>query len=231
MIKSKWKEFAFIFVIIGSVQYIILTALAMYFYTGGTLSNPKSPGYNFWGNLFSDLSRTKALSGKSNFISCVITTIAGCILACSLLVFVLIFPSFFKDKNREKQLSNAVIIIGIITVILMFITFLTPWDIYKSIHIIFAVSYSVCGIFVLIICSAIIYMNENYPNIYAHNLVSYSIVAIVYTLLLIASPNLITTESLLFHATMQKISMYMFLTCFIIQGYGAWRMERIKVQY
>ena len=231
MKSSKWKEYAFIFVIIGSIQYIILTALAMYFYTGGTISNPDSPGYNFWANLFSDLSRTKALSGKSNLISYVITTISGCILACSLLAFVINFPSFFKDKNREKQLSDAVFMLGIITVVLMFITFLTPWDIYKSIHLTFAAAYSVCGIIVLILCSAIIYLNENYPNRYAHILVIYSIFAIVYTLLLIISPNLNTTEGIVFHATMQKISMYMFLTCFIVQGYGAWSMERTRIQY
>jgi hypothetical protein len=51
---KNWKR-AFIFIIIGSVQYVVLTFIAMLSYAGGSYINHNAPGYSFWSNYFSGL--------------------------------------------------------------------------------------------------------------------------------------------------------------------------------
>jgi len=99
-IRKNWIIFASLFIIFGPVQYIILTAVAMLFYAGGTLINPFSPGYYFWGNFFSDLGRIIALSGAPNNISFVIFTITALILSISFIPFAFTITSFFKSDRK-----------------------------------------------------------------------------------------------------------------------------------
>ena len=61
-----WKSWAYILMIVGSIQFIILTFIAMIFYEGGTYIDSSTTGYLFWHNYFSDLGRTVAHSGISN---------------------------------------------------------------------------------------------------------------------------------------------------------------------
>ncbi len=43
---KNWKEVAFVLSIIGCVGYVVLTTIAMFFYGGGSESNPNSPGFS-----------------------------------------------------------------------------------------------------------------------------------------------------------------------------------------
>ncbi|MFX0103654.1 MAG: hypothetical protein ACFFCS_29095 [Candidatus Hodarchaeota archaeon] len=55
--------------LLGCFQYVVLTAIAMSFYQGGTLDNPAAQGYTFWKNNFCDLGRTVSISGQENSVS------------------------------------------------------------------------------------------------------------------------------------------------------------------
>ena len=50
MISKDWRKGAFIYIIIGALQYIIFSGVAMLFYAGGTIVNPSTTGYSFWSN-------------------------------------------------------------------------------------------------------------------------------------------------------------------------------------
>jgi hypothetical protein len=52
----------------------------------------------------------------------------------------------------------------------------------------------------------------------------------LYTIVLLLLPKSITTEGIIIQATLQKFSHYLFICCFLIQGYGAWRLEQINVK-
>ena len=54
---------------IGSIQFIIIPIIAMFFYGGGTIWNHDAIGYTFWENFLSDLGRTFAHNGVENNIS------------------------------------------------------------------------------------------------------------------------------------------------------------------
>ena len=51
---------------IGLAAAVVLTAVAMFLYPGGTLFDRTSRGYSFFENSFSDLGSTVAWNGQSN---------------------------------------------------------------------------------------------------------------------------------------------------------------------
>lgn len=87
--------------ILGILQLLILSLVAMFFYTGGTLNDPHSLGYSFCLNKFSDLGMSISYSGKSNWISFWIfnpsLTLFGASIQYSPILPILLL---FSTKNR-----------------------------------------------------------------------------------------------------------------------------------
>ena len=226
---KNWRQKSFLFIIFGIIQYIIFTLIAMLFYAGGTLADPSSIGYDFWRNLFSDLGRIIAISGEPNTISYVIFTISAMIFAISFIPFTFALLEFFK---REKKQFNIIIIatgVGLITTSSLIGTILTPWDVFGELHLLFANIFNIMGSLVLLLYAIAILHNKNYPNIYAIVYIILLIFGIIYSIILMAIPKSISTEALTFQGTMQKISQYSFLLCFLIQGFGAWKIGNLTI--
>jgi hypothetical protein len=229
-ILKNWKIFASLFIIFGPAQYIILTALAMLFYAGGTLVNPFSPGYYFWGNFFSDLGRIIALSGAPNNISFVIFTITALILSFSFIPFAFAITSFFKSDRKLYLLVRVGSLFCLSSIIFLIGTILTPWDIFAKTHLIFANLFNVTGVLGIVFFTIAVLYSKDYPNLYAFVYIVLLIVGITYTIVLISLPKSITLEGLIIQASMQKVSQYSFLICFLIQGYGAWKLQKYKIK-
>ena len=224
---ENWREFAFFFILVGLIQYLIFTTVAMFFYAGGTLVDSNTTGYSFWSNFFSDLGRTQAHSGKSNFTCYIIFVITGSVMAGSIIPFSIAFPHFFKDNNKERQLSIIGSIFGIITAILMLIVvILLPWDIYYYEHILVVMMYALTGLVSIILFSIVMYLNSEYPNKYAYILMTYTVLSLIYTFVLFFGPDMNTADGLMFQATKQKIMTYAFIITFFMQGYGALKFAK-----
>ena len=217
------------FIIFGPAQYIILTAVAMFFYSGGTLINPLSQGYYFWGNFFSDLGRVIALSGAPNNISFVIFTITALILSISFIPFAFAITSFFKSDRKLYLIARIGSLVCLSSVIFLIGTILTPWDIFGKTHLLFANLFNVTGVLGIVFFTIAVLYNKDYPNRYAFVYIALLIVGITYTIVLISIPKAITLDGLLIQASMQKVSQYSFLICFLIQGYGAWKLQKYKI--
>ncbi|NHJ24734.1 MAG: hypothetical protein EAX89_09175 [Candidatus Lokiarchaeota archaeon] len=229
MMKLKnWRKNAFILMIIGPTQYIILTIIAMLFYAGGTLTDPSSPGYVFWGNFFSDLGRVIALSGDSNIISFSIFTITALILSFSFFPFSFAIPGFFRLDKKQFLLSKIGSLLGIICISFFIAGIFTPWDIFTSAHLIFSNLFNLTGVVVIFFYTLAILYNREYPNIYAYIYLTLFSFAIIYTIILLKLPKSITTEGLIIQVSLQKMVHYLFLVCFLIQGYGAWKQEKLN---
>lgn len=227
---KNWKKFASLFIIFGPVQYVIFTAVAMIFYAGGTIVNPLSLGYDFWGNFFSDLGRVTALSGASNFISFTIFTITALILSFSFIPFAYALPTFFKIDKKLYLITRIGSLICLISIFFLIATILTPWDIFSTTHLMFANLFNITGAIGVIFFAVAVLYNKNYPNIYALTYGVLLIIAIIYAIVLVVLPKSITPEGLTIQASMQKISQYSFLFCFLIQGYGAWKYQKSQVK-
>lgn len=115
MILKKGKHWAFLLVIFGCSQFIVLTIIAMFFYKGGTYIDPSSTSYLFWNNYFSDLGRSIAHSGASNKISFILFTITLSLWGVSQIPFFIAFPKFFFKTRKLKRISITGSIFGIFT--------------------------------------------------------------------------------------------------------------------
>ena len=228
MSEQNWREKAFIFGMIGTITYVILPLIAMVFYAGGTMINPKAPGYTFWANTFSDLGRTKGYSGKDNTVSMIIFIIALSVLGISLIITAIALPYFFRENSLEKWLS----IIGTFFLIIFGILFVgfafTPWDIYFNEHIavgqLSAYMVYIGGILYIIVA----FHNAEFPNRYAYTWIVILAVRVISLVILniygVWPPR--TTEELMLFTVGQKITTYIDMACFFYLNYVLW--EQIK---
>lgn len=229
MNNKNWNELSFKFLIIAILQFIVLSTIAMIFYTGGTKMDPNVSYYSFWSNFFSDLGRTKSLSGKPNLISCVIYIISGTILAISITPFTISMSQFFKETGLEKKLRILLIFFGIITSTFWIAAMITPWDLYGYTHLLLGIIYTTTGVMVLLLLAIMIFLNDSYPNKYAFILIYYFgiyVFNLLIVILLKYNPN--TISSLIIQATFQKIALYLFLGVFIYLGNGALKINKIN---
>lgn len=220
-----WHSWGYIIIIIGSVQFIVLTIIAMFFYKGGNYVNPSTSYYLFWYNYFSDLGRFIAHSGVSNIISSILFIITLALWGISHIPFYIAFPSFFKNSKKLKKLSSAGSIFGVFTGASYVVIAFTPSDILGFIHDIFVVLAFGSIFLCLILYSFTIFQDNNYPNFYAIILVISAIVLGIYYLSFFFVQTSDNSIKLLVAATGQKIMIYTLIICGIIQGYGALKQK------
>ncbi len=224
---KNWREWAFIFYMVGIIQYVILTFIAMLFYTGGTLVDPSAPGYSFWANWFSDLGRTKAYSGKDNSVSRVIFIITVSIRGISLIILAIAFPYFFRENRLENILSNIGSFFLVITGILVVGIAFTPWDIYFYAHVFFVGMVGWTGNIALILYLIVVFHNLKYPNKNALPLIVVLVVGFISSIILnlfaVPFTNISTTQELMVYTVNQKINGYTSMVCTFLISYGAWK--------
>ena len=199
-----WKKKAFLFIIIGGIQYIILIFVASVFYAGGTGNNPAIPGYSFWANSLSDLGRTVAYSGLLNTISMVIFTITTSIWGFSLILFFISFRSFFKEQKKLKISSTFGSLFGIVTGMCLIGIAFTPADVLGAPHMFFVYIGYTSILLVGILYTIALYWNQNFPKIYTCTFLIFTIIFFITTL--IALVGLGANQELL--AIGQKIGRY-----------------------
>ena len=118
--------------VLGLVQFLLFSTVAMFFYSGGTSWNNLAEGYTFWHNVMSDLGRTVSYSGSSN-------TVSSTIFNSSLMIFgvsiIIIYLNMSKSFLLSKNIVFYIKIIGIISGLGMIGVALTPDDILSDEHI------------------------------------------------------------------------------------------------
>jgi len=226
MVLKEWKSWSFIFIMVGSLQFIILTLIAMVYYKGGTYIDQSTSGYLFWNNLFSDLGRTIAHSGLTNRISFIIFTVTLLVWGFSHIPFYVAFSFILRENKKQKQLSKAGSILGVLTGISYMGIALTPSDILNDAHNFFVLM-AFSSIFVsIIIYSIVIYHNKSYSNFYSYVLVISAIILALFYISLLLMPDKSIQIELFIQVLGQKIAMYTLLISGFIQGYGAWKKSK-----
>lgn len=226
---DNWREWAFIFCMIALIQFVILTSVAMLFYTGGTHIDSNAPGYSFWHNFFSDLGRTKAYSGRDNTISYVIFIITFSVYGSGFIFFAIALPYFFTETKSEKWLSIIVSFFFILTGILYVGIAFTPGDIYYNAHVTFVQISGLTGLIGLILYIIVIFKSKAYPNRYAFILLILLVASNIYMVLTVfAVPlqDITSANELIIWTAGQKIMIYLNLICSFIILYGAWKLVK-----
>ena len=98
----------------------------------------------------------------------------------------------------------------------------TPSDVYGGAHIMFVILGYPATSFMAIIYSIVIFINKEYPNRYALIFIIFSLIWFIYIAFML------TTSPLTIRITWQKIGKYARKICLIIEGYGAWKLEKSK---
>ncbi|MFQ5606228.1 MAG: hypothetical protein ACE5HS_23395, partial [bacterium] len=99
--------------IFGTIQFLILVHLAMWFYAGGTLHEAGAEGYSFTHNFFSDLGRTHTFSGARNVPTSQIFRFTMSVVGICFVAFFFALPGLFRSP-LSKGLGIAAAVFGVL---------------------------------------------------------------------------------------------------------------------
>jgi hypothetical protein len=206
---------------VGGVQFILLTSVAMLFYPGGTFRDPGTKGYLFFENFFSDLGRTQAHSGEPNWVSFGLFFVALSVAGVSFILFFVALPRLFAGMRAAWCLSVAGSVTGVCSGLAFLGIAFTPMNLYRGAHGNF-VSMAFCSLLpVVVLYAAAIFLRRGYPNRFAFVFLGFAVILLAYLWLLFFGPG-----DLRLSVTWQKAIVYAQVVCMFIQGFGAWRLQQ-----
>ena len=109
----------------GLAIFFLCNIIAMYFYAGGSFSNPENTGYDFFRNYLSQLGRIRAVNGENNLISFRIWTSGMATTGLIFIIYYITLPTFFETKKIAILGS----FLGVISCMCFILTGITPGDI------------------------------------------------------------------------------------------------------
>ncbi len=221
-----WRRWAFILGMTGCVQFILLTVLAMFLYPGGTHADQDTAGYSFWTNFFSDLGRTRTFSDQSNTASMVLFVIALSLASLALGIAFAAMPRLFSGSRRTHYLSIAGSVFGVLSALAYLGIASCPSNLNLSLHRLFVYIAFCSFLLVVVLYSAAIFLNKDYPNLYAFTYLGFALILAAYLVLLFGGPDVETEGGVRIQATGQKIVVYAEIICMFVQSYGALKMEK-----
>ena len=216
-----WRQRVFSISMYGCVLFVLLTVVAMFFYPGGTLTDPTTSGYSFLTNYFSDLGLTWSHSRQPNTVSAVLFIAALTLAGAGLILFFLVFPGFLSRSRSGKLLSWIGSAFGVATGILFIGVALTPANLYLGTHIAIMM-WAFRTFTAAVICYTIaIFRERDYPNRYALVFVAFAALLLLYVLLLMVGLPYDEPEGIMIQAVGQKIIVYAAVISIFLQVKGA----------
>lgn len=209
------------FTVIASAQFVIVTILAMLFYSGGHAGDDTVQGYTFFRNFFSDLGLTVAHSGDPNTISAILFFFALNVAGLGLLAYFITIPNFFFGSLVGKVLSVLGSLAGIISGVSYMGVAFTPADIYLDPHIIF-VQWAFTAFFVsALIYTIAIFITRKLPYWMGFVYIGFTVCLAAYLWLIFVGPEGITGEqNLIIQVTGQKLIAYAGIISTLILAVG-----------
>jgi len=220
LVNNIWIRRAYILSMVGCIQFIVLTFIAMLFYRGGTQIDPNTSGYMFFYNFFSDLGLTISYSGESNTISFILFFISISFIGLSYIPFFLTISSTFQNNDIERKMSIACSIIGVFSSVMFIGIAFTPENVFSDIHSLFVFSAFFLAFIASLILAYLTYFNKNYSIIFPLGYMIFSCLIVIYGLIGLLFFNNYTTEGIFIRATTQKVVIYYLMICFFFQNYG-----------
>jgi hypothetical protein len=216
-----WQKRVFQLVVATSALFVLLTAVAMLIYPGGSVHNPDQVGYAFLSNFFSDLGLTQAHNGQANWLSAGLFFIALSGAGAGLILFFIAFPQFFRGTRLGWWLSLLGSTIGVVAGISFIGIAFTPADLWRQAHIWF-VLYAFQGLLIaaLFYGAAILY-DRSYPRWLGAIFGLFILLLAGYVALLRGGPPPSTPEGAAIQVAGQKIIAYAAVFTIMIQAWGA----------
>lgn len=216
-----WQRSVFWLVAIACVQFVVLTAVAMLFYAGGTHTDPMASGYSFLHNFFSDLGLTQTRAGRPNTISAALFFTALTLAGIGLVLFFIAFARFFTASPLSRVLSWIGSAFGIVAGLCFVGVAFTPANLYLPAHTQFVLrAFQAFPVAVTFFVAAIL-CQRDYPRRYALVFAVFAVLLIAYLLLLTRGPSSRAPVGLVIQVTGQKVIVYASIVSILIQSLGA----------
>ena len=103
--RAGWLRYA-------AIQFVVLVAIAMVAYPGGTWLDPTSARYQLAHNFLSDLGATRALSGRTSYLSAALFALALATLGSALVAFAPTWRGFAFARGRARAFGIASTVLG-----------------------------------------------------------------------------------------------------------------------
>jgi hypothetical membrane protein len=135
--RSFWRRDIYALIALACILFVILTAVAMLVYPGGTIVDSAAQGYRFFENYFSDLGLTRSRSGAANVAAMLLFSVALVCVALALGAFFPAFTQFCAAAPRALRLSRRAALVGSITCMSFIGVAVSPRDLAYPEHIAF----------------------------------------------------------------------------------------------
>jgi hypothetical protein len=187
-IKS-WKRLGCLITLIGGLQMLILTTIAMIVYPGG---------YDFSSQYFSHLGLSKSTNGSPNTISQALFMVGLIGAGIGLIPFWIIIPTLFSELKYVNYVAYLGSFIGIFTSPLLIGVAVFPGDTQGALH-------GFCARYLFLTFSAAIFLysiaiffNRNYENIYGFVGIVFSVIIIMFIFRFFAFINPIMQKTIIY---------------------------------
>ncbi len=223
-----WQKLLFQVGVFGTFQFLVLTVLAMFLYTGGTIHHPEYEQYDFLYNYFSDLGRTLTFDGSANWMSHILFRTTLTISGVGLILFFIALPGLFK-LNSSKVLILIASFFGIMAGVCYIGIANVPWNIDLRLHRFWVYRGFVSFLLMCIFYSAAILSEKNYPNRYAKAFGVFGIVLFIQIVIMIFGPRAYrSNEGLFIQAVAQKIVVYSEIIVMLFQAIGTLKVLKLQ---
>jgi hypothetical protein len=206
---------------VGCVLFVLLTAVAMLFYPGGTASDPTTRGYSFFMNFFSDLGRTQARNGQPNPVAAPLFFSALTLAGAALIAFFIAFPWWFTRTPLDRVMVWLGSLAGIVAGGCFVGVAFTPANVDNALHTQFVYDAFEAFTVATLLYFVVIARDRRYPKRFAAIFGVFAVFLLLYLGLLFFGPNLNSPEGVLIQVTGQKIIVYASIVSVLIQSLGA----------
>ena len=166
--------------------FIVVNAIAIYLYPGGSLYNYDLTSYSFTENFFSDLGVYRTTGGEINFLSCILFNSSLAMIGFASLSYAFV-PQLFIENKRAYNFSRIAAFICIISGFCYIGVGLTPADLYFRQHVwfvIFAFHLQTAGILFIVVA----FLYSRVSNYYTAVAFIYFICVLTYSIFETSSP-------------------------------------------
>ncbi len=168
---KSWKRVGCLIAVIGTLQMIVLTLIAMILYPDG---------YSFSEHYFSHLGLTRTPNGLDNTTSQILFIIALIGAAIALIPFWIVLTTIFSDLAGVKYLSYFGSILGLISSPFLIGIAIFPGDTHGALHSMSARNFFLLFAVAILVYSIAILFNKDYHNIYAIVGIIFSVIIVLF---------------------------------------------------
>lgn len=207
--------------IAAALVFILLTTVAIAFYSGGNDTEPSAGGYSFTRNFFSDLGATRPYDNEANVAAAVMFMLALACVGVALMSFAFDHVAF-EGRGRLARLGKVSVPVAIVSGLAFIGIGATPWNVSEGLHLLFV---QIAFGFLLIYVAMLITLQiaNGWSRAFTALNVAYVVLLAAYVVVLFFGPDPDASLSgLMIQVLAQKVIVFSSVLNLGLQALGVW---------